>query len=165
MLTILFAACLVLLAALPAWLTFRNLPLFQPLAPLLESDRAPAVSVLIPARNEAAGIEEAITRVLESRGVRIELLIMDDHSADQTASLVAQRASEDSRVWLLLAPELPDGWNGKQHACWHLAQAAQFEFLLFVDADVRLATDAIARLVASLQESAVVASDRRGMMD
>ena len=46
------------------------------------------------------------------------------------------------------APALPAGWSGKQHACWHLAKLARYPLLVFVDADVRLAPDGLARMAA-----------------
>jgi hypothetical protein len=56
-------------------------------------------------------------------------------------------------VRLVNGPELPDGWCGKQHACWVLARSASYDLLLFQDADVRLAPDGLARLIAFLEES------------
>jgi hypothetical protein len=50
---------------------------------------------------------------------------------------------------------LPSGWNGKQHACWLLAQQTDAPLLLFLDADVRLTTHALARLSAEMQASGV----------
>lgn len=97
-----------------------------------------AVSVLIPARNEAAGIEDAVRSVLASTGGELEVVVMDDASVDETALIVQRLALEDARVRLEAAPALPAGWNGKQHACWALAHTARFPVLCFVDADVRL---------------------------
>jgi hypothetical protein len=139
-----YAVLLILLAALPTLLVFRNLPLFRR-APA-SSDACEAVSVLIPARDEEAGIAEAIESVLANSQVEMEVIVMDDHSTDQTAQIVNGLAKRDNRVRLAHAPELPDGWNGKQHACWQLAQLANFDLLLFMDADVRLSPDALHRM-------------------
>lgn len=148
MITILVSCLLLVLAALPALMVVRNLPLFQ-LAHDASSEMEPArVSVLIPARNEQAGIGQAIESVLSNRHVDWELVVMDDHSTDATSQIVAERAAADARIRLEHAPPLPEGWNGKQHACWHLAQAARFEWLLFLDADVRLGDSAIVRILA-----------------
>ncbi len=54
---------------------------------------------------------------------------------------------------LVDGPALPAGWCGKQHACWVLAHKASFDVLLFLDADVRLASDGLARMVAFLHQS------------
>jgi hypothetical protein len=110
----------------------------------------PAVSVLIPARNEELSIEAAVASVLASRGVALEVVVMDDGSTDRTAALVLAMAATDARVRLEHARLLPIGWNGKQHACWALAHQARHEVLCFLDADVRLEPEALARMAAFL---------------
>lgn len=104
------------------------------------------VSVLIPARDEAAHIAGCVEAALRSRGVAVEVVVMDDGSRDGTAAIVRALAEADPRVRLLQAPPLPEGWTGKVHACARLAEAARGSHLLFIDADVRLADDAAARM-------------------
>ncbi len=111
----------------------------------------PSVSVLIPARDEEAGLAETIRCVLASEGCGFELVVLDDHSQDQTAAIVRRFAAEDDRVRLAVGKPLPSGWCGKQFACFQLAQQARGDLLLFLDADVRLAPDAIRRMVALRQ--------------
>ena len=117
-----------------------------------ESSTLPAVSILIPARNEAHGIAAAVRSALSSRNVAFEVIVMDDQSTDSTAAIVADVARHDSRVRLGRSDPLPPGWNGKQHACWQLANAARYPVLCFVDADVRLEPDCIARMATLLVE-------------
>ena len=119
----------------------------------MPGSRPLAVSVLIPARNEEASIVAAVRSVLASRGIALELLVLDDASVDRTGELVAELAAEDSRVTLHAAPPLPPGWNGKQHACAALARLARHDLLCFLDADVRLAPDALAQLSGELERS------------
>ena len=139
------------LAALPAALLLVNLP-------LLRTPRRPAsvpgpVSVLVPARDEESSIEDCLAAVLASEGVELEVIVLDDHSSDRTAALVEAIAERDARVRLERAPELPAGWNGKQHACARLAGHARHELFCFLDADVRLEPDALLRLAGSLERS------------
>lgn len=141
-------------AALPALLYFWNSFLFR--EPPYATDNPvspPRVSVLIPARNEERGIEACVKSVLMSRGVELEVIVLDDRSEDRTAELVRTLATIDSRVRLEIAPPLPNGWCGKQHACFTLSQHARFPILTFLDADVRLAPDALARMAAFLTQS------------
>ncbi len=144
-----------LLAAIPAGLFVWNLFLFRP--PAVESGEPGArerlISILIPARNEEAGIGDAVRAALTSRGVSVEVLVMDDQSEDGTAASVEELARRDPRARLLRASSLPAGWCGKQHACWLLAEAARGELMLFVDADVRLEPEAAARLAGFLERS------------
>lgn len=141
------------LALLSAGLTAWNLLLYRaPPRPAAAGTGAPppTVSVLIPARNEADTIEAAVRAVLANRDVELELIVLDDASTDATAAIVAALAAEDGRVRLERAPPLPPGWSGKQHACHVLGGLARHELLVFVDADVRLAPDALGRMAAFL---------------
>lgn len=146
MIDILMLVC----AAIPAVSFSWNFFLFR--KPGGRSARA-AVSVLIPARNEAAGIAAAVGSVLRNRDVEFEVLVLNDHSEDDTAAVVKSLSERDSRVRLLSAPPLPAGWNGKQHACHVLAQHARYDLLCFVDADVRLRPDALSRMAALFEGS------------
>ena len=140
-----------LACALGPVLTFGvNLLCFRKPSRRPEPSRTASVSVLIPARNEQDGIVAAVESVLASRGIEFELLVLDDASEDQTAALVEAVALRDPRLTLHAGPALPTGWNGKQHACSVLAQLARYPVLCFLDADVRLAPDALATLLAEL---------------
>ncbi len=140
-----------LCALLPALLFRRNLRLYAP--PPAPGDERPAISVLIPARDEEGSIRGAVEAALASTGVDIEVIVLDDHSADRTAAIVREIAARDPRVRLEPAPPLPAGWNGKVHACSVLAGLARHPLLLFVDADVRLAPDGAARAAVFLAAS------------
>jgi hypothetical protein len=111
------------------------------------------ISVLIPARNEEAGIAEAVQSVLASQNIVLELIVMDDNSTDRTAEIVRSLAAMDARLRLEQAPPLPRSWNGKQHACECLARAASYDRLCFLDADVRVTPDAIARMNAFMDQT------------
>ncbi len=152
MTVVILALVSLVLAAIPAGLFFVNLRLYRPpQSPV--AGRTPAVSVLIPARNEERAIRAAVEAALTSKGVDLEVVVLDDHSEDATGTITAEIAVRDPRVRLLSAPPLPSGWCGKQHACAVLARAARHPLLVFVDADVRLAPDGLARAVAFLEAS------------
>lgn len=138
------------LAALPLALFLINLTVYRPPPSVgsLAGRKLPAVSVLIPARNEAANIGAAIASVLRNDGLEFEVVVLDDHSEDHTAAIVQEFARRDPRVRLASAPPLPHGWCGKQHACQVLAGLARHPWLVFLDADVRLEPQALPRLAA-----------------
>jgi hypothetical protein len=109
------------------------------------------VAVLIPARNEEGNIAECVASVLATEGVAVEVMVLDDASTDRTAEIVRGMAGDDARVRLVATEVLPEGWNGKQHACWLLAQQTDAELMLFLDADVRLEPEAVGRCVAAMR--------------
>jgi cellulose synthase/poly-beta-1,6-N-acetylglucosamine synthase-like glycosyltransferase len=111
------------------------------------------ISILIPARNEERNIASCLNCVLASETVSLEILVLDDASTDRTADIVKELAMQDSRIRLLQSATLPNGWNGKQHACWQLAKAATSPLLLFLDADVRLAPSAVSNCAGQLRSS------------
>lgn len=137
-------------SAIPALLVARNLFAYRR-APEVAGPVARPVSVLVPARDEEGSIGALVDSVLASRNAELELVVLDDDSTDATARIVGEAAARDPRVRLERAPALPPGWCGKQHACATLATLARHDRLLFVDADVRLAPDALARLVAEME--------------
>ena len=142
-------------AGFPALLYFRNTKLFRPPATFVNDNplSPPQVSVLIPARNEENSIGAALQSVLQNTGIELEVIVLDDHSTDNTAKIVQNYTEKDPRVRLEYAPTLPVGWCGKQHACYTLAKHAQYPILTFLDADVRLTPDAIASMVGFLTSS------------
>lgn len=106
-----------------------------------------ACSVLIPARNEQDNIGPCLEAVLRQGDAVREILVCDDHSTDQTASIVKQFEQSDSRIRLITPDALPSGWCGKTFACATLAAEANGEWLLFIDADSRLCDEAIDRML------------------
>ncbi|MEO1237037.1 MAG: glycosyltransferase family 2 protein [Planctomycetota bacterium] len=152
--------CVVLgLAGLPLGMVLVNLGLLRGpgrVKPTGQRGEGAGVSVLIPARDEAEGIEAAVRAALAGLGdTPGEVVVLDDHSSDDTAAIVRGLADEDARVRLESAPELPGGWNGKQHACWVLAQRSVHDVMVWVDADVRLAPGSVPRLAEELRGSGI----------
>lgn len=108
---------------------------------------APLVSVIVPARNEASHIAACVRAILGSAYPALELIVIDDHSTDGTGDLARAAGSGDSRLSVISAPDLPEGWFGKQWACQSGAARATGTLLLFTDADTRHAPTLIERMV------------------
>lgn len=116
--------------------------------------RHPAVSLLIPARNEALNLVENLPAFLRLRYPALEILVLDDASEDGTAALVdGHRAEFGGTLKLLSGRPLPDGWMGKAWACHQLAGAATGEVLVFCDADVTARPEALARTIAAMERA------------
>ncbi len=119
------------------------------------SDRALELSVLIPARNEEHNIGALLQNLLTLKRpewVR-EVVVCDDSSSDNTASIVAQHSVRDPRIRLINAGPIPSGWIGKPYACERLFLESTGRHLLFVDADVRLERDALSQLAGMLDQA------------
>lgn len=112
----------------------------------------PAVSVVIPARNEAEQVGDCIAAVLAQQGVKLEVLVVDDCSEDATFGIATAAAGVDERVTVIAGHTPPTGWTGKNWACHQAATRASADVLCFVDADTRLEPTAIAELTRVLDE-------------
>ncbi len=128
-------------------MTIWNLSLFR----RAETD-APAsarsVTVCIPARNEEANIEACVRSALASDHPATTVLVYDDQSSDGTGKTLERLRSEDGRVAICPTRPLLPGWVGKQHGCDQLGRHAHADWLLFIDADVRLSPDCIRRAMS-----------------
>ena len=116
-----------------------NLLLQEKLPRPKSGESLPSLSVLIPARNEAHNIEALLSDLthVESESL-LEIIVCDDASEDSTVELVDTWMQRDSRIRLIYSSGPPSGWLGKNHACHLLSREARGEYLLFLDADVRL---------------------------
>ena len=111
----------------------------------------PLVSLVIPARNEARNIRRCVESALASSYPRLEVIVADDHSTDETGAIAAEIAARDARLRVVTPPALPDGWFGKQWACAAGAAAARGELLGFMDADTWQAPDLVTRVVNAMR--------------
>ncbi|WP_162879225.1 glycosyltransferase [Paraliobacillus quinghaiensis] len=112
----------------------------------------PRISVLIPARNEEKNIKACLDSVIKQTFAPYEIVVLNDHSTDQTASFVESFNTSEPPVRLVEGEDLPDGWVGKSFACQQLADHAQGDWFVFLDADARLENDALEKLIPLLHE-------------
>ena len=141
------------------WRLERSLKKAPRLMPLTDTPTTlPPVSVIIPAYNEEVNLKDCVEAVLKSRlpaPEKLQVLIADDRSTDTTGEIAHTLAKEDSRVRVIAVPPRPDDivWRGKNWACANGSWQATGDYLLFIDADVRLEPLAIATTVTAAQES------------
>ncbi len=112
----------------------------------------PRVSICIPARNEARNIGPCVEAALASRWSRLEVVVVDDRSEDDTGRVAREAGAGDPRLRVVGGTEPPAGWAGKAWACARAAGESHGDLLLFVDADVRLDPDAVRAVVAAAQQ-------------
>lgn len=108
----------------------------------------PRVSLVSPAKDEAASIEGALQTLLALDYPHLEVVVVDDRSSDGTGEVVRRVAGNDDRVQLLRLDELPEGWLGKVHAMAQGAERATGDWLLFADADAEFGPQVLRRAVA-----------------
>jgi cellulose synthase/poly-beta-1,6-N-acetylglucosamine synthase-like glycosyltransferase len=135
-----------ILAALAVAWNWRHAPDIAAEPPLAIA--GPRVLALVPARNEEANIGACVAALRLSTYPRLRVRVIDDGSSDRTAALARAAGAE-----VIAAGELPPGWLGKNHALWVGAQGATEEFLLLVDADLRVAPDCVARMVGAAERA------------
>ena len=99
--------------------------------------RWPRLSVVVPARNEAANLPVLLGGLLSQDYPDLEVLVYDDGSTDATPDVLAAHA-HDPRLVAMRGEGPPPGWMGKCHALARATDRATGERLLFLDADVRL---------------------------
>jgi|KBSSwiStaDraftv2_1062776.scaffolds.fasta_scaffold05594_7 glycosyltransferase involved in cell wall biosynthesis len=113
----------------------------------------PRVSIVVPARNEERGIEAGVRSHLaqEYPGPPPEVVVVDDRSTDATRRILERVARTEPRLRAVSGAEPPAGWLGKPHALHQGAAAASGDLLLFADADVVYAPEALAEAVRLLE--------------
>ncbi len=108
----------------------------------------PRVSIIVPARNEEADVEQTLALLLKLDYDNYEVIAVNDRSTDRTGEImeeVAASAGAQGRLRVIQHQELPAGWLGKAHAMWTAANAATGDWLLFTDADVLFKPDSVRR--------------------
>ena len=130
------------------WLLGWALALRLPQLPAGRPGRSVAVSLLIPARNEADTLPHLLTALAAQRFLPEEVIVIDDHSCDDTAA-VARRAGAGLPLRVIQPPPLPTGWCGKTWALHHGVLESTGEVLVFLDADTEPAPEFLQRLVAA----------------
>ncbi len=111
------------------------------------------LSVVIPARNEAANLPHLLES-LRSQTLRPEeIVVVDDGSEDGTGEIAARYGTKVVRL-----DNLPRGWTGKNWALWNGFRHTTGDLLVFLDADVRLAPRALEALVAARERTGGVIS-------
>ncbi|MBW7883227.1 MAG: glycosyltransferase [Caldilineaceae bacterium] len=131
------AALLTFLALPLGWRANRMYAALPQLPRKVPDGALPALSIIVPARNEAANLPHLLSSLQQvCYPGPLEVIVVDDHSDDETALIASAYGAHVARV-----PALPAGWLGKPHACHVGAATARGDWLLFTDADTVHAPD------------------------
>ncbi len=142
-------------STLSIWVVITLLP-WRPWAsePYLDADesgqdiRLDNITVLIPARNEAASIPSTL-HALDHQGHGLNVIVVDDQSTDDTAA--AARHALDRNLIVVPGKPLPIGWSGKLWALEQGRQYIQTPYTLLIDADIELQPGMVATAFSRLK--------------
>ncbi len=150
--------CAVAWTGLVAYLLSRAMRQFRAhrataLLPASPASPPPAVSIVVPARNEIDNIAACLAGLTRQAGLApgSSIIVVDDGSEDGTQAAVEQQIERGCPIALIAAGPLPKGWVGKPHACWRGAMLAQGAWLCFIDADVRTNPQLVAAAVEAAE--------------
>jgi cellulose synthase/poly-beta-1,6-N-acetylglucosamine synthase-like glycosyltransferase len=111
-----------------------------------------AVTVLAPMRNEAENVPEFISALSSQMGVKnLKFIVINDGSTDKTAQLLNTVIGSDSRFTVIDSPAQREGWLGKVSALQSGFDVATSDYIITLDADVRLEPNAIMRAITQLE--------------
>ena len=113
----------------------------------------PSVSVCIAVRNEVDSMTPCLESVLASDYPKLEVLVLDDNSTDNTSHIV--RAFAHAGVRFISGEEPPEGWLGRNYALENLSEEASGQYVIFLDVDARLKPDTISQMVSKYMDDDV----------
>jgi glycosyltransferase involved in cell wall biosynthesis len=129
--------------ALRLLVTIINLSTFPLLGKAKWDSQGPDIAVLIPVRNEEKNISFLLDDLLQQSYKPRQILLYDDQSEDSTPVILQEYEKKHAHISWIAGDDLPPDWVGKNYACYRLAHQADADYLLFLDADVRLKKDLI----------------------
>lgn len=121
----------------------------------MSGDSRARVSVIIPARNEEANIERAVRSVASQTGAPLEVIVVDDQSADGTSAILERLRTALPCLRVIRLDSLPEGWTGKSYALETGARAASGDWLLFTDADTEHAPGSLGEMLERAESGGV----------
>ena len=117
-----FLWLLMTLLCLWGYPAFRNLPALDRTPAADQELSGELVSAIVPVKNEVGRIQETVVRLLGQRGIRVEVIVVDDRSSDGTSEILGELRQQHPELTVLRVEHLPLGWIGKCHAC-HLGES------------------------------------------
>lgn len=116
-----------------------------------DKQNTPTVSVCVAARNETHALAQCLERILQSDYPKLEILVLDDSSSDDTSLIIKSFARAGVRF--IAGNALPEGWLGKNHAYQTLIDESSGDYVLFMDVDTTISVATISKLVAEVEAS------------
>ena len=121
------------------------------LKPVPTLEHPPRVTMIVPCRNEAAGIEACLRSLLEQDYPDFQVIAVDDRSDDATGEVIDALSTREPKLTALhVKPgEVPEGWLGKPNAIWKAVGTADGAWLIFIDSDCTLAPQTVREAITT----------------
>lgn len=110
-----------------------------------EGAALPSLSIIVPARNEAAAIRQCLQSLRSLDYPNLQIVAVNDRSTDKTGEIMEELSVTDPDLKVIHVTGLPPRWLGKTHAMWKGASTAIGDWILFTDGDVIFQHDALRR--------------------
>jgi glycosyltransferase involved in cell wall biosynthesis len=110
----------------------------------------PKVSVILPARNEQKYIEKCLDSLLKQDYSNYEIVAINDSSSDRTGEIIQKYSTKNSKIIFINAEAKPEGWTGKNWACYQGYIKSSGQLFLFTDADTTHSSSTISLAVNNL---------------
>lgn len=133
------------------FILFRKLTIPQELG--LKRPIQRKLSVIIPARNEESNLPHLLRSIQTQTYQPFEIIVVDDGSIDRTRDIATSFG-----VKVVENTSLPPGWTGKSWAVWNGYLHASGDLIAFLDADIRLAQQALESLLCAREAAGGVIS-------
>ena len=121
----------------------------------LKPDPLPKLSIIVTAKNEEGAIGKTLDSLLLQTYSNLEILVVDDSSADRTPEIVRTFEAKNPNVHLEEAGDKPEGWVGKSWPCWKGYERSTGKFLLFLDADSIFAPETVEKCVSYVRSEGI----------
>ncbi len=131
----------------------------QKYPPIINEDYKPFVTIMIPAHNEDSVIEETVENIRALDYEKFEIIVIDDRSTDNTANVIKGLEAKFDNVKAFIRPQ--DAFPGKSAVLNDAMAFANGEAILVFDADARVDTDFLSKLVPNLEPKDVGAVQAR----
>lgn len=106
-------------------------------------DDLPSLAVIIAAKDEADHIEPCVRAVADQGYPGLQMVVVNDRSADQTPAILAGLANQMPNLQVINITDRPEDWSGKTYALHRGSECVEAEYMLFLDADCRLRPGAL----------------------
>ncbi len=127
--------------------SIRDVPKLAPLKNSHSILHFPMISIILPSRNEEKYIEQCLDSLLEQNYSNYEIIAINDSSADNTGEIIKRYSIIHRKIIHVESQPKPEGWTGKNWACYQGYLQSKGELFLFTDADTTHSASAISLAV------------------